>query len=212
MTRIILMRHGETVSNVLQIYQGQGNGILSEKGIGQAKAASAHLKGVRIDAVYCSDLVRAKNTAEIVARPHKLKVRTVRQLRERFYGSWEGLKFDEIKDKWPALYKKWLVQPNKAKIPGAETLKELQTRGVKALESIIRKNKGRTVLVVGHGGLNRGIIFHYLGLDLNSFWRIKQDNCCMNIIDHRPPAPRVVLINSTCFLGENRLKDDTVLA
>ena len=110
-----------------------------------------------------------------------------------------------MKANYPKLYEKWLVEPDRIIIPGAETLMQLQKRAIKTLKSIIKKNK--TVLIVGHGGINRTILFHYMGIDLNHFWKIKQDNCCINIIEFKGPdmTPRVALLNSTCFLGEKRL-------
>jgi len=210
MTTLILMRHGETLSNIRQIYQGQGDGELSPLGIEQARHASRFLKDTGICAVYCSDLQRAVNTAKMIAKPHGLRVRPLKDLRERFYGKWEGKKFSELEKEYGKLYKLWLVHPNRAGIPGAEKLRALQKRGVRAIEKIVRTHRNKTVLVVAHGGMNRAILFSYLGLDLNSFWKIRQENCCINIIRFMAPYPKITLLNSTSHLGKERLKENAL--
>jgi broad specificity phosphatase PhoE len=209
---LLLLRHGETIANARQIYQGQGNGILSKNGIEQARLLSKHFARMPINIIYSSDLERSIETAGIIAKPHKLNVIQMPGLRERYYGDWEGLQFDEIAKKYKKLYKTWLINPVKAIIPNAETLKALQKRAIKAINEIIDINKGKTILIVGHGGINRTILFHFLNMGLNSFWRIKQDNCCLNIIDFTDSIPKVSLLNSTCFLGEKRLRKHDVLA
>lgn len=204
------MRHGETLSNIAEIYQGQGNGQLSKNGIAQAKATAKYLSDTKIDVIYSSSLDRSYETASIVAKPHKLKVTKVPDLKERYYGEWEGLKFNIIARKYKELYKLWLKDPNLALIPGAEKLLDLQKRGVDAVEKIVKKHKNRTILIVGHGGINRTVLFHYIGVDLNHFWKIRQNNCCINIIEFRKPYPRVALINSTSHLSKTLLKTNAL--
>lgn len=198
-TLLYILRHGETNSNVANIYQGQGNGDLSDEGLLQAEAVSSVFAGSKIDAFYSSTLDRSFVTAEIIAKPHNKKVTRVPSLKERYYGEWEGLSFEEITRKYPKLYDIWIKNPAKASIKGAEKLRDLQKRGVRAIEEILRKNGGKTVLVVGHGGINRTILFHYLGIDLNYFWRIRQNNCCVNLIEF-DNFPKVVLLNCGCDL------------
>ena len=205
MTRLFLIRHGETLSNIEQIYQGQGDSPLSELGVSESRDLSGALKKEDFSAVYSSCLTRSNETAKLIAGPHRKEVVKVSELKERFYGDWEGLNFEEIKKKYPKVYGSWLENPAKTAIPKAEALEELQKRGVSAIEKLIDKHKGQTICVVGHGGINRTILFHYMNLELNNFWRIKQDNCCINIIEFAK-APTVLLLNSTFFLGEKRMK------
>ncbi|MFA5104688.1 MAG: histidine phosphatase family protein [Candidatus Margulisiibacteriota bacterium] len=212
MVTIILMRHGETVANTAQIYQGQGNSPLSKIGIKQAKTASKSLEHVKIDEIYSSDLSRSFETARIIAKPHKIKVRKISELRERFYGKWEGLKFDVIEKKYRDLYKKWMVSPNKARIPDAESLKKLQKRGVAAINKIAKTKTGKKILIVGHGGINRTILFYFIGLDLNNFWKIKQDNCCINIIEPGSQGHKITLLNGSCIPSSFRHKKKNILA
>jgi len=204
-TRLFLLRHGETEANIDQIYQGQGDSPLSELGRQEASELARALKSENFSAVYSSDLLRSHETASYVAEPHNIAAIKLEGIKERHYGIWEGLNFEEIKKKHSKIYRGWLEDPARTTIPEAETLEALQQRGVNTIEEIINKHQGQTVCVVGHGGINRVILFHYMNLDLNNFWRIKQDNCCINIIEFNK-IPIVLLLNSTWFLGEKRMR------
>ena len=205
MTKLFLLRHGETLANLEQRYQGQGDSPLSELGVSEAGELAGALKKEQFSAVYSSPLIRSFDTANIIADQHTVSVEKLPGLVERYYGEWEGLSFEEIKKKYPKVYESWLENPGRTDIPGAERLEDLQKRGVKALEQIIKKHRDQTICIVGHGGINRVILFHYMNLELNNFWRIKQDNCCINIIEFGR-TPVVLLLNSTWFLGEKRMK------
>jgi len=204
-TRLFLLRHGETQANIEQRYQGQGSSDLSELGILESSSLSKALAKEKFSAIYSSTLSRSFETARIIAKPHSIDVIQVPGLIERHYGEWENLTFEEIKKRYTKIYESWLIEPGKTRIPGAEPLTELQKRGVTAIENLIGKHKDRAICVVGHGGMNRAILFHYMNIDLNNFWRIKQDNCCVNLIEF-DGAPMVTLLNSTWFLGEKRIK------
>jgi broad specificity phosphatase PhoE len=208
-TRLFLLRHGETQANLEQRYQGQGDSHLSELGIDESESLSRFLAKEDLAAIYSSTLSRSYETAKIVAKPHGLEVTKIEGLMERYYGIWEGLTFEEIKKRFPDLYGSWLMDPGKTLIPNAETLEALQKRGVAAIEALIDKHNGKTICVAGHGGLNRAILFHYMHIDLNNFWRIRQDNCCVNIIEFGR-IPTVTLFNSTAFLGGKRVKNGGV--
>lgn len=199
-----MIRHGETLSNIELIYQGAGNSPLSELGIQETQQMAEALRKIPFSEIYSSDLTRSYETGKIIAESHNLEVIKVPELNERNYGVFEGLNFNQIKEKYPKLYDTWLHHPVKAEIPKAETLEDFQARTVKAVQEIVKKHKDQTICVVGHGGTNRCILFHYMNLALDNFWRIKQDNCCVNIIEFER-HPRVSLLNSTWFLGEKRV-------
>lgn len=204
-TRLFLIRHGETQANLEQRYQGQGESHLSELGLEESEELSKFLAKERFRAVYSSTLSRSYETAKLIAKPHDLEVTRIEALIERHYGIWEDMRFDEIRAKYPDVYGSWLIDPGKTMIPGAEPLDALQKRGVTAIESLISAHKDKTICVVGHGGINRAILFHYMHMDLNNFWRIKQDNTCINIIE-MDKVPTVTLLNSTSHLGEKRIR------
>lgn len=204
-TRLFLLRHGETQANLEQKYQGQNESHLSEQGRKQSVELSKYLSKEDFRAVYSSTLSRSFETAKNVAGPHGLEVTQVPDLIERNYGEWENMRFEDIRAKYPAIYESWLIDPGKTVIPGAEKLEDLQERGVKAIEHIVHMHRNQTICVVGHGGINRTILFHFMHIDLNNFWRIKQDNCCINLIEI-DKVPMVALLNSTAHLGETRIK------
>jgi len=203
-TRLFLLRHGETLANINLIYQGQGDSPLSELGIDEAKLLAKALKTEQFTGLYSSNLTRSYETARIVSEHQKTEAVIIPELIERNYGIFEGLSFHEIKEKYPDLYLTWLKHPDKALIERAETLEDLQARGVAAVSKLIAKHEGQTFCIVGHGGINRGILFNYMNLGLDNFWRIRQDNCCINIIEFNR-HPIVTLLNSTYFLGEKKI-------
>jgi probable phosphoglycerate mutase len=203
-TRLFLLRHGETLANIELIYQGQGDSPLSELGVAESELLAKALENEKFAGIYSSTLARSSETANIIAKQSDLNIVKIPELAERYYGVFEGLTFESIKEKYPDIYQLWLTNPDKAIIKDAETLEELQRRGVKAVSNILKKHKGETICIVGHGAINRTILFHYMNLGLDNFWRIKQDNCCINIIEF-DKHPMVTLLNSTYFLGEKRV-------
>ena len=148
--RIILARHGETDWNLERRWQGHSDRPLNDTGREQAETLAAELADEPIDAVYSSDLVRAHETARIVADRLGLDVVTVPGLRERRFGSWEGLQDVEVERLFPGV--------NGA--PDAEPRGEMARRVLESLERIAAANHGRTVLVVSHGGPIRAILRH----------------------------------------------------
>ncbi len=149
-TRILLVRHGETDWNADRRWQGHTDTTLNERGREQARALAAALDGKRVHAVYSSDLVRAHETARILARRFGLDVTAVPGLRERRFGSFEGLRDEEVVDRFPGLHT----------APDAETREEMAARVWEALDAIARAHRDETVIVVAHGGPIRAILRH----------------------------------------------------
>src|SRR5690606_16503436 len=101
------------------------------------------------------------------------------------YGQWQGLTPDEVAARYPDLFQRWLNEPALATFPGGESLAIAQKRVVGALESIIAHHPDETVVLVGHQGLNKVLLCAVLGLDLNHYWDLRQDNCSLNIFCSR---------------------------
>lgn len=164
MTTILLARHGETDWNLNRRVQGHSDTPLNDTGRAQAQALGEELAGERIDAVYSSDLVRAHETARAVAEPRGLGVTAIRDLRERHFGTWEGLTDDEIFARFdPTPETSW---------GDGETREEMAGRVLDALRRIAATHPGSRVLVVSHGGPLRAVLSH-CGVD--GVGRI--DNC-----------------------------------
>lgn len=149
MTTILLARHGETEWNRDGIWQGWADPPLNETGRAQARELAEQLRDVPFDAVYSSDLQRARETAEIAAAPHGVPVVTDPGLREIDIGSWSGLTRAEIEERFPD-----------GERPGGETREQHASRVLEAVERIARENPGRRILLVTHGGTMRALHGH----------------------------------------------------
>jgi broad specificity phosphatase PhoE len=164
MTTILLARHGETDWNLNRRVQGHSDTPLNDTGRAQAQALGGELADERIDAVYSSDLIRAHETARAVAEPRGLGVTAIRGLRERNFGTWEGLTDDEILARFnPAPDSSW---------GDGETREEMAERVLDALRRIAAAHPESRVLVVSHGGPLRAVLAH---CGVNGVGRI--DNC-----------------------------------
>ncbi|MEN6460126.1 MAG: alpha-ribazole phosphatase [Syntrophomonas sp.] len=169
--RLILVRHGETAWNGEGKYLGQSNPGLNQKGKIQARKAARLLSGEEIDLVFSSDLLRAVETARVIADVHNVPVRTIPSLREIDFGAWEGLTFAEIQTCYPELLNEWLKDPFRVRIPDGETAEEVRCRVIDAWNAVtLNASGGKTVVIVAHGGPLRILACHLTGVDLSRQW------------------------------------------
>jgi broad specificity phosphatase PhoE len=171
-TTILLARHGESDWNRTKRWQGFADRPLTELGRRQATELAERLEETELDAVYSSDLQRAKETAEIVARSKRLPVHTVRDLREVDVGSWSGLTRAEAEARYPEAYARWL-QGGEGWDDG-ETYDQLGERVVRAVQRIAKQHDRQRVLIVAHGGTIRAIHAAALGIDVHTYRRIQR--------------------------------------
>ncbi|AOT68107.1 histidine phosphatase family protein [Geosporobacter ferrireducens] len=204
MTKLYIIRHGETVWNAETRAQGAKNIQLNEKGLLQAQHLGKRMKNYSIDAIYSSDLDRALSTAQAVAKEFQYKVNIIPELREMSFGHWEGLTNREIQEKHLTHYRIWRSKPHEAQIPGAEKLLDVQSRGLAALHRIVEENPNKNVAVVSHGTAIKAILLGLMDMDLSNFYRIRQDNACINVVEFREYGPVIVTMNDTAHL-ENTL-------
>ena len=203
--RLVLVRHGETTWNKDMRFQGHADVPLSPQGEGQAKSLGHSLAQAKLDAVYASDLSRASLTAAILAGPHRPPVQELSGLREINFGKWEGLTLKEIKERYKDDLIAWWSSPLTTRVPGGETLAEMAQRTMATVQEIYTRHREGQVLVVAHGGTIRSIIGSVLGLDLNQYWRLRQDNTALNIIDLPEWGKGIlVLFNDCSHLGSER--------
>jgi broad specificity phosphatase PhoE len=151
MTCLCLVRHGQTDWNLEGRYQGQSDVPLNEHGWAQANALTRRLQHQEFAAIYASDLLRAKQTAEIIAALHDLPVIVEPRLREINQGDWEGQLVDVIKDRYATLWEQRLVDPASVRPPGGETVGEVAGRVYAALDDIALRYPAGTVLIASHG-------------------------------------------------------------
>jgi alpha-ribazole phosphatase/probable phosphoglycerate mutase len=179
------MRHGEVEGAAEGRFFGHLDVGLSAVGRRQAAALAAGLAGDAIDAVYASDLARARDSASPLAGARGLMAVTVPALREVAMGRWEGLTFPQIRDREPATLHAWLADPTLLPFPDGEHLEDLRARVMPALTDIVSRHIGGRVAVVAHGGTNRVILAEALGLPLRNSLRLAQDYACLNLIEYR---------------------------
>lgn len=200
MTRVYLIRHGQTVWNKEMKYQGHSDTALTEEGLRQAKQVAQRFASEKIAAVYASDLSRAYNTAEAIAGKHGLPVATLPALREINFGVWEGLTYTAINEKWSDDMRVLYTTPDELVIPGGETFRQLKERAGNAMDSLVKNHPDETIAVVSHGGTIRTILCTILNIHLNHVWNIRQDNTAVNIIDYYSEKTIVSLVNDAHHL------------
>ncbi len=200
-TRLYLVRHGETDWNKNLKYQGHRDIPLSDEGIAQARKIALRLSTEKFDSAYASDLSRAMQTAQIITSFHQLEVMALPELRETNFGLWEGLTYREIDEQFHDIMKGWRSNPRETKIPGGESLGEVADRCWAGLNRVLDENPGGNVLVVAHGGIIRIAVATVLGMNLNEYWKIRQDNVSLNIIEFYGNDRAIVcLLNDTNHL------------
>lgn len=159
MTEIILIRHGETDWNAEKRLQGHLDIGLNAEGLRQARALGQALLNEPLDAIYASDLQRAKHTAQAIAEPRGMMVQIETDLRERCYGAFEGLRHAEISQRYPVEFAAWRAREMDVRYPNgqnvAETLREFSTRVLNAIKDIASRNqhKNKKIAIVTHGGV-----------------------------------------------------------
>jgi len=163
--KIFILRHGQTDWNVKRLIQGQKNPPLNPAGKRNVKELEKELQHISFDVVYSSDLLRAKQTAEIIAKERNLLVTTTKLLRERAFGKYEGKHVDAVKelDALLATMEQQIRFSYKHE-PDIESDEEIISRFITSLREIAIINAGKTVLVITHSGMMRVFLAH-IGFD-----------------------------------------------
>lgn len=203
MTRIILVRHGETNWNVEGRYQGQEDTDLSPRGLEQGKRVGEALKDVPIDVYISSPLKRSFMTATFCAQHQAKEVIADSRLTEINHGVWEGQLSTHIEAQFPEEFHQWHSQPHLVHMPGpgGESLEDVRKRVRAAFDEYVETYEGKTLLVAAHDAVNKAIICDVMGLDMSHFWQIKQDNTCINVLEYDKGQWRLVMLNYTGHLG-----------
>ncbi|MGH8056063.1 MAG: histidine phosphatase family protein [Candidatus Entotheonellia bacterium] len=201
-TRIILVRHGETDWNAAGRIQGHSDTPLNAAGRQQAQRVGVRLASEPVRAVYSSDLARAYETATIIGQALRLDVFTSSQLRERLYGSWEGLTWSEIQARYPRELVEYerRHRPMDFAPPGGETRSQLLNRALTTLQTIARRHPGQTVVAVTHGGLCYVVLVHLMGSIEGDGRRFSPANGSLHILEAAGDRWAVISINETAHL------------
>ncbi|MFC7395507.1 histidine phosphatase family protein [Scopulibacillus cellulosilyticus] len=198
MTRIYLLRHGETEWNLQgDKYCGRTDVPLTKKGQQQAEAAADYLADIPFDAAYTSPLSRASETAAKITERHGIKAVIDERLLEADFGLWEGQTKEEFIAEDPVAWAKWLKNPaiHRAGKTG-ESGQKIYNRADSFFEEIANRHPFDTLLVLGHNTLNRFFIAGRLGMPLSNYRAIKQFNTGITVIDINGEDTAFVCINS----------------
>lgn len=154
-TKILLVRHGESLGNAARAFLGHTNVDLSERGYRQAERTAEFLSGLHIDKIYASDLLRAYNTGVKIGLRHNLNVEPDTELRELYIGSWEGMAVAELEEKFPDLMFTWKNDFGRMVCPEGESAVELRERIYREVMKIAEANRGKTVVLAFHAAAIR---------------------------------------------------------
>lgn len=180
--QLILVRHGETLKNVEGIAQGWSDSELSPRGVQQVSRLAERLAGAECDALYSSPLGRAASTAQHISNATGLEVRTLDDLREMNYGTWEGQSFLDVRVSDAENFKRWSTETDFA-CPTGESHSAVFERMKRALDSLLEH---RRPIVVSHGTAIRIAVTALLGLPLSAARHFAQDNASCNLFLRRP--------------------------
>ncbi len=184
MGKIYLIRHGETDSNKGHRFQGRINLPLNAKGIEQASMLAEYMQHLRLDAIYCSSMLRACMTAAPLAMSKNMAYHPLDLLQEVSFGEWEGLEYGEISRRWPKEMEDFLSRPGEWIPPKGESFYDVEQRCRAAFEKIF-SNEGheRNIAIVSHGGIIRVQLCMILGIPLNNLWKLSVHNVSISTIN-----------------------------
>jgi len=183
-TRLCLVRHGETAWNAEGRVQGQLDIPLSATGLAQAAAVAVALKGDTFDAIYASDLVRVRQTAQPSADVLKKQVVLDERLRERHYGVFQSITYVEAKERYPEDYARFRAKDLDFDFETGESLRAFNERSLEVIEEIVRGNSGKNVLIFTHGGVLEILYRHATGRGLTTPRDFEIPNAALNRVSY----------------------------
>ena len=201
--RIYLVRHGETEWNRTRRFQGRSNLPLNQEGKKQVRALALALKNDPLTAIYTSPLIRAFETARLIKVFHpSTPIIEEKGLIEMNLGEFDGMKVQDWAEQYPDIRKSWNKNPASVKMPGGESLKEVQARAKETLERITRiYSTDTTILISSHNFVNLTILCDLLKIPLNRFRELRQENAAFNVICKKGNRFYVELVNEGSHLG-----------
>lgn len=191
---IYQLRHGEIDAPGPRRLIGQTDLPLTELGIRQAHWWRRQWSETSFCSIWCSDLVRSRQTAEIIGETATCPVRVTQDLREINLGQWDGLTVEAVRSGSPY---EWAARGRDMegyRPPGGESFADLSARVVPVFEAVARGAAGN-VLIVAHSGVNRVILCHVLGIPLGNLFRLGQDFSALNLIEYKCGGFAVKLLN-----------------
>jgi broad specificity phosphatase PhoE len=203
-TWLYLLRHGATEANERMPPILQGHAIdlpLSPVGGDQARRLAAFLRQFPIVKVFSSSMMRARQTAGAIADELGVAVEVARDLQECDVGAWEGLDWAAIAQRYPREHAGFVANPAEVPYLGGESYGDVLRRARPVIDRLLDENAGKSIAVVAHNVVNRGILADLMGLDLRLAPKIAQGNGCVNLIRRRAGRTDLVTLNALFHIG-----------
>ncbi|NLD36491.1 MAG: alpha-ribazole phosphatase [Desulfatiglans sp.] len=194
-TRLYLARHGQIIGFERMTANGHTDVDINETGVVQMNSLAERLRLVEINAIYATGLKRTEKGARIIGQYHSVPIKTKPDLKEIFFGDWEGMPLEEIERIYPGELDKRYADIAGYGPPNGENMGDVSKRVLGCLKEILKEEEGKNILIIAHGGVNRLILCDALGLPVKSLFNIQQDYGCLNIIDYYPENRLVRLMN-----------------
>src|SRR6187399_228743 len=198
-TRLLLIRHGATTLSAEDRFAGAIDVELSNEGRAQARSLGERLAGTALGAIYASPLSRTVETARLVGTPRALEPSLEDGLREIGHGHWEGLRRQEVEERFPDEYAAWEADPFTFAPAGGETGLAVMARALPVIREIVSRHPDASVAVVSHKATIRLLLSSLLGFDARGYRdRLDQAPACLNVLDFKDSArARLMLFNDT---------------
>ena len=199
MTELWLVRHGSTDALTGGYLAGRRAGLaLDARGREEVAALARRLARVSFAAIYSSPLERTRETARAIAETRALPVRELPALIELDFGEWTGRKLSELDG--DARWRRFNAQRSTTRIPGGETMLEVQARAVDGLLALVASHAGERVLIASHGDVIRALVCYAFGMPLDFFARIEIAPASITCLELGEHAPRVTRLNDCAHL------------
>ena len=200
MVKLILVRHALTVDNQKSRLSGHIDSSISEEGKEQIDKITNYLKDFDIDKIYTTTSSRTKDTVKKLSELKSIEIIEKESLKEISFGDFEGLTFDEIKDKYPKEFQDMIEKGYEYKYPNGESLIYSYNRVCIELDNIISNNDDRTILICSHGGTIRNIITYLISNSYKYHWNFKIDNGSVTILEIQNGFTVITAMNNTSFI------------
>ena len=200
MVKLILVRHALTVDNQKSRLSGHIDSSISEEGREQIDKITNYLKDFDIDKIYTTTSSRTKDTVKKLSELKFIEIIEKESLKEISFGDFEGLTFDEIKDKYPKEFQDMIEKGYEYKYPNGESLIDSYNRVCIELDNIISNNDNRTILICSHGGTIRNIITYLISNSYKYHWNFKIDNGSVTILEVQDGFTVINSMNNTSFI------------
>jgi broad specificity phosphatase PhoE len=198
--RLLAVRHGATEWSQARRFAGSRDIPLTAYGRLQAEAVAQALAGTSASAIYTSPLERARTSAEVIAKPHRLDPIIEPDFREMAFGVWEGLTRDELGTRYPTEAGVWAGTPHVLTPPQGEPLTAVDFRVRAALAALIEQHRGETIILVSHAIVTRLIVLAALGLGPDRLWSVDASPAGITEIDYQEDWATVHRMNTLAHL------------